>query len=174
MPRPHGAGAGAPALRIREAVRALVVDPADRVLLVRFEFPERRVWAAPGGGIEAGETAEVALRREMREELGLEVGGDIGSPIWERTHIIPFINGLWDGQHDRFYLIRTEAFEPAPVLSWEQLNAEYLFEMRWWTADELSAFTPTTEIFFAPRRLPELYRSLLIDGIPTVAVDTGR
>ena len=33
--------AASDALRIREAVRALLIDPDDRVLLVRFEFPER-------------------------------------------------------------------------------------------------------------------------------------
>lgn len=165
-------GHGAP-LRIREAVRAVIVDPGNRLLLVRFEFPERHVWAAPGGGMEPGETTEDALRREMHEELGL-TDIEIGPQVWERTHIIPFISGLWDGQHDRFFLIRTAAFEPMPTLSQEQLNAEYLFEMRWWTTDELDAFAPSQQVFFAPRRLPELYRSLLLDGVPAAPIDTGR
>ncbi len=172
MPPVDDPGADAP-LRIREAVRAVIVDPDSRVLLVRFEFPARHVWAAPGGGMEPGESTEDALRRELHEELGL-ADVAIGAEIWERTHIIPFINGRWDGQHDRFFLIRTEAFEPAPTLSWEQLNAEYLFEMRWWTADELSAFAPTKRLLLAPRRLPELYRSLIEDGVPERPVDTGR
>ena len=42
-------------LRIRSSVRAVVLDPADRVLLVRFEFPTATVWATPGGGQEPGE-----------------------------------------------------------------------------------------------------------------------
>src|SRR5918992_6160823 len=37
---------------LRDAARALVVDPAGRVLLVRFEFGNKTVWALPGGGLE--------------------------------------------------------------------------------------------------------------------------
>lgn len=160
-------------LRIREAVRALVIDPDRRVLLVRFQFPTTTVWGTPGGGMELDEDTEQALRRELDEELGL-VDPQIGPQIWERLHIIPFISGLWDGQHDRFFLIEAPAFQPAPRLTWEQLNAEYLYEMRWWTEEELTAFVPTSDVFFAPRRLPELFSSLLADGVPDVPIDAGR
>ena len=56
------------ALRLRDAVRAVVVDPDDRVLLVRFEFPHWIGWATPGGGVDSGETDEAAIRRELAEE----------------------------------------------------------------------------------------------------------
>ena len=173
MPPNGGADAGESSLRIREAVRALVVDPDRRVLLVRFEFPDRHVWATPGGGMEPGESTEEALRRELHEELGL-ADVEIGPQIWERTHIIPFLSGLWDGQHDRYFLVETPAFEPTPTLTWEQLNAEYLFEMRWWTPEEIAEFTPTKRLVFAPHRFPLLYRSFLDDGVPTTPTDTGR
>ena len=45
-------------MRIREAVRALIIDPKLRVLLVAFDFPDGVVWALPGGGIQEGESAE--------------------------------------------------------------------------------------------------------------------
>jgi 8-oxo-dGTP diphosphatase len=155
-------------LRIRPAARAVVVDPDERVLLVRFEFPGRTLWATPGGGIEPGETPEDAIRRELAEETGLEAI-EIGPVVWTRLHIIPFIGGQWDGQREQYHLVRTAAFTPAPRLSWEQLNAEYVFELRWWSQAELGVAAET----FAPRRLPELVRSLLRDGPPAQPVDAG-
>ena len=41
-----------PELRLREAARAVILDPGGRILLVRFEFPDRSIWACPGGGLE--------------------------------------------------------------------------------------------------------------------------
>ena len=155
-------------LRIRDAARAVVLDPAHRVLLVRFDFPAKSLWAMPGGGVEMGETHEDAIRRELAEEAGL-VEPSIGPPVWHRLHIIPFIGGRWDGQRERYFLVHTPAFEPEPQLSWEHLNAEYVFALRWWTLEELEE---TTEAF-APARLPELVRDLVANGPPPATIDAG-
>jgi ADP-ribose pyrophosphatase YjhB (NUDIX family) len=155
-------------LRLRPAVRAIVADPTERVLLVRFEFPDRAVWAAPGGGIEDGETDDHALRRELAEEAGLE-DYELGPLVWTRTHVVPLGGGRWDGQTERYYLVRTSVFEPAPRLTWAELHAENMYAVRWWTLDELEA----ADAMFAPRRLPALVRMLLADGPPAEPVDVG-
>ena len=155
-------------LRIREAARALLLDPDDRVMLVRFEFPNTGTrWALPGGGIEPGETPVLALRRELHEELGL-VDPDIGAEVWTRLHIIPFIDGRWDGQREHIHLVRTPAFEPRPTLSWEDLHREYVFELRWWSVDDITPGLP-----FAPAALGAHLRTLLRDGPPNRPVDVG-
>lgn len=160
-------------LRIRQAVRALVIDPDDRVLLVRWLLGRYHVWGTPGGGMEPHEDLESALRRELDEELGIGATAQIGPLIWERTHIVPFLNGLWDGQHDRFFLVRTPPFTPAPRLSREQLAAEHLMHIQWWTMAEMAAFAPTETEFFAPRRLPALVADLVAGGPPDTPIDTG-
>lgn len=156
-------------LRIRQAVRALLVTPQADVLLVRFEFPTRTVWALPGGGLEPDEDLLTALRRELHEELGM-TEADIGPHVWTREHIIPHEDGLWDGQRDQVFAVPVaERFEPRPALSWEQLRAERVHEIRWWTLAEVEA----APVHFAPGRMAELLRSLIADGPPSAPIDTG-
>lgn len=153
-------------LRIRQAVRAVVLDPEDRVLLVRFEFPDSGTkWALPGGGVEEGESDHDALRRELSEEVGAP-HVQIGPHVWNRLHIVPFIDGSHDGQIERIYVVRTPVFTPQPALSWEQLNAEYVFEVRWWHPDDLDGAAPV-----APRRLSHHLGILRRDGPPEQPVD---
>lgn len=59
----------------RQVVVGLVWNPYEQLLLCKMKldrgvFPGK--WGLPGGGVEPGESLLEALRREMREELGLE------------------------------------------------------------------------------------------------------
>jgi TDG/mug DNA glycosylase family protein len=113
-------------LPMRQAVRAVVVDPDDRVLLLRYEGLYHEWWITPGGGIDAGESEEEALRREMREELGI-TEFEIGPLLWESSRHL--VEQGFGGQTNRHYLVRTDAFE-ARVVS-EAHGAE------WFALDDL-------------------------------------
>jgi 8-oxo-dGTP pyrophosphatase MutT (NUDIX family) len=155
--------------RLRNAVRALVLDPADRVLLVHFRFSHEDVWATPGGGVDEGESDIEALRRELHEETGYtEV--QVGPPIWTRDHVFP-LNERYDGQSETIYLVQADGPPTGPaLLSEEQLRAEFVVGLTWWTLPELTA---TTELF-TPRRLPYLVADLLRNGPPDTPIDAGR
>lgn len=156
-------------LHFRRAVRALILDPADHVLLVRFVFPSGvEAWALPGGGLEEGETPEDGLRRELHEELGLSEF-EIGPHIWNREHVFPMSSGH-DGQRDRIHLVRSERFEPVPAIGWDAMRAEFVHEIRWWTAPEIDEHR---HLRFTPRTLADLLVGLLTDGVPATPLDVG-
>ncbi|HEX6248201.1 MAG TPA: NUDIX domain-containing protein [Nocardioidaceae bacterium] len=154
-------------MRLRESVRALIIDPEDHVLLVRFHwegFEPAGFWANPGGGIEAGETRLDAIRRELREETGLVVD-TLGPEVWTKTALFPMTQ--WDGQVDHIHLYRTERFEPRPGMTPAQLAAEHVHEIRWWAPDELTDQAAT----FAPRSLPTLLDRLRREGVPAAPLE---
>jgi len=155
------------ALPLREGVRAVVLDDDDRILLVHFQFPDWTLWATPGGGVEPGETLDVAIRRELHEEVGL-VDVELGPIIWERTHVFSFAE--FSGQHEKFFLVRTSTKVIAPSFSTEELLAERLTAARWWSIQEIRE---ASDELFAPRRLASLLETLLTQGVPRAIVDTG-
>ena len=70
--------------RVDPAMIVLVTDPDDRCLLARnVLWPEHRV-SILAGFVEAGESAEQAVSREVREETGIEVAAVryLGSQPW--------------------------------------------------------------------------------------------
>lgn len=89
-----------PQQRQRVAVKALVVRDG-RILLARSSArgPRPGRWGLPGGGVEHGETSTEALRRELREETGLEatVGELLG------THEEHFVGTAPSGREEDFH-----------------------------------------------------------------------
>lgn len=150
----------------RTGVRAVVLDPADRLLLVRFSDAMGSWWATPGGGVDPGESDAEALARELGEEVGLH-SFELGPLLWTREHwhVDPRRFG---GQLERHYLVRSEAFEIAPTFSEAELAAEGVHEARWFTLDEVDT------VLTGPRRLPELVRDVLEHGPPAQPLDAGR
>jgi 8-oxo-dGTP diphosphatase len=123
----------------RRTARVLVFDGAGRVLLIWFVVVRAEgefcFWLTPGGEIEAGETELEAARREMREELGLEV--QVVGPVYREATQFEHLGEMRDNV-DYFFTARCAV--DAPVL--RGVTAEEIAvmrEIRWWGADEIEA-----------------------------------
>ena len=77
-------------------VRALVIDEAGRVFLVKHSYVSG--WHLPGGGVEVGETLRAALARELAEEGNIELTGPpvlhamyLHARVSRRDHVALFV-----------------------------------------------------------------------------------
>ena len=85
-----------------------LVDPQGRVLIAQRPAHKAMggLWEFPGGKIEAGETPEYALMRELKEELGIETRAGCFWPIGFSSHayddfhlLMPlFVCRTWRGE----------------------------------------------------------------------------
>jgi 8-oxo-dGTP pyrophosphatase MutT (NUDIX family) len=82
--------------RMTLGTRTMLVD-GDKIFLIRHTYVPG--WQFPGGGVEPGETLEVAAQREVMEESGYRVTGPMElfgiyhntSPVTDRDHVAFFV-----------------------------------------------------------------------------------
>jgi len=67
-----------PNCHYRISIKGLILDETRMKFLVVRE--DDGVWELPGGGLDHGETPQECLRREIKEEMGLEIAWMAESP----------------------------------------------------------------------------------------------
>ena len=144
-------------LPLRRAGRVVVLDPDDRVLLLRYDqdSPTGRHWATPGGGLDPGESYAAAASRELAEETGWDDMTLLGE-IHQHMRLIRH-DGRTIRQHERLFLaradqVRRELGDVAAMHAGDGIAA-----WRWWTLAELD----TTAELVWPAGLAALTRSTL-------------
>lgn len=145
--------------RWRHSVRALILTPEGQLLLGRHRVNGGFIWAAPGGGIDAGESPHGALRRELREETGLVLDASARPEhLWHQEIHDSSITAGFDGAINDYFLIETEHFVARGLWPREVLLDEGLDGFAWWTLEEIQAAGPTE--VFGPRNLAALFPSI--------------
>jgi 8-oxo-dGTP diphosphatase len=164
-------------VKLRHSARAIILDEHDRILLCRFGFPYPAVptgatvvWAAPGGGIEPGETQPGALDRELREEVGLVLDAD-PPHVWHQEVVASGHATGYDGVINDYFLIRTTSFTPRGTMSDDELTAENITGWQWWRCQDITEYRGTD--LFSPRDLATPLIALITDGVPDVPVRLG-
>ncbi|MBL1101242.1 NUDIX hydrolase [Streptomyces coffeae] len=159
--------AGADERPLRQVARVVLLDPQDRILLLHGyepDDPSRTWWFTPGGGLEGEESREEAARRELAEETGI-TDVRLGPLLWRRICSFPFAGQRWD-QDEWYFLGRTEQTATVEGEGLTELERRSVAGLRWWTAEELA--TVGEPVY--PTRLPELLRTLLVEGPPSAPV----
>lgn len=81
-------GAAAPRRPVTEVAVGVLIDAAGRFLLAQRPAgkPYAGYWEFPGGKLEAGETVEAALGRELYEELGIVIAASQAWRVLEHDY----------------------------------------------------------------------------------------
>jgi len=108
-------------------VCALVLDDEGRVLLARRRFePQAGKWDLPGGFLDEDEEPLDGLRRELREEAGVEI-----EPLE--------LAGIWTDRYgdDAAAAATLNLYWTARIVSGEPTPADDVSELRWFSLDDL-------------------------------------
>lgn len=150
----------------RKIVRAIVFDDQENYYFVRAkrddDFGKATLIETSGGGVEAGEDLETALKRELKEELGAEV---------EIMHKIGIVSDYYNLIHrhniNNYYLCKVTSFGEKH-LTRDEIEDFHLSTLRlsYRNAEEEYKKCAETKIgkLIAARELPVLRRAKVLLG----------
>lgn len=132
-------------------VGAIIVNECGELFLARrgpLAKNERGLWEFPGGSVEFGERLADALKREIREEYGVEI--EVGSLLTVTDHILPEEKQHWVSPS---YICRITAGTPAI------LEEGKCSEIGWFAVDQVPE-----DITVVSKHDLGLYRELVNKG----------
>lgn len=125
------------AVRKRRSARIILMNELKQVLLIRFAVERENqpftFWATPGGGVEHNETDLEAARRELMEELGLDI--EFFGPVHSHTSDFEH-EGEMISNSDVFFVGKSALSIPELKFVTEAERAA-MKEIRWWSLTEI-------------------------------------
>jgi 8-oxo-dGTP diphosphatase len=120
----------------RPAARILLVDGSGRVLLFRFTPDDRPpFWVTPGGALDPGESFAAAARRELKEEVGLDL--DCGPEVARRVVDFLTIEQVEVTADERYFRVDLDACEVDPA-GHTPLERRVMTSWRWFDREALA------------------------------------
>ena len=150
----------------RKIVRAIVFDDQENYYFVRAkrddDFGKATLIETSGGGVEAGEDLETALKRELKEELGAEV---------EIMHKIGIVSDYYNLIHrhniNNYYLCKVTSFGEKHLTK-DEIGDFHLSTLRLSYRDAEKEYQKCAETkigkLIADRELPVLRRAKVLLG----------
>ena len=150
----------------RKIVRAIVFDDQENYYFVRAkrddDFGKATLIETSGGGVEAGEDLETALKRELKEELGAEV---------EIMHKIGIVSDYYNLIHrhniNNYYLCKVTSFGEKHLTK-DEIEDFHLSTLRLSYRDAEKEYQKCAETeigkLIADRELPVLRRAKVLLG----------
>ena len=150
----------------RKIVRAIVFDDQENYYFVRAkrddDFGKATLIETSGGGVEAGEDLETALKRELKEELGAEV---------EIMHKIGIVSDYYNLIHrhniNNYYLCKVTSFVEKHLTK-DEIEDFHLSTLRLSYRDAEKEYQKCAETkigkLIADRELPVLRRAKVLLG----------
>ncbi len=136
----------------RHDVTLFVFNGEQLALIRKPHFPEG-IWRTPGGGIKPDEDFVLGVRREGREELGVDI--ELDRYLVQARAVFRFANQAVPWQ-THVFSATTSALDLAPE------DTHEIAEARWGTAEELAG--PIRERLLATGRALWRYRVALHDA----------
>jgi 8-oxo-dGTP pyrophosphatase MutT (NUDIX family) len=113
----------------KHASRAIILNQDGKMALVRMYIQDKiNCYITPGGGIEPGETPEMAVKRESLEELGLEC-----EILHEIGMIIDYFYDIRRKTVSYYYVLRALSEQ---ATNWTDQEQELIQAIEWFTIDE--------------------------------------
>lgn len=150
-------------MQIRKSSRAIVLNRTNQIFLFQYSFDyladSDTIWITPGGSLEEGESFEDALKRELFEEMGVQLDKSC-LEIYYRNPMYTLKSGEVVQSIEKFFLVYLED-EQFSYINWTESEKKRMLEGKWWSIEEIQQ---SNDVFFTKdiiRILTELSNNII-------------
>lgn len=126
-------------MKVRKSSRAIVLNKNNEIFLFQYRFDylddSKLIWITPGGGLDEGESFDDALKRELFEELGVQITESCPE-IYFRNPLYTMKNGEVIQSVEKFFLVTLDS-EFFSFEHWTESEKKRMSVGKWWSMEEI-------------------------------------